>query len=204
LGDLRNKAKKLDEVAARDEAEDRRANGFTVFHFDLNPKLTRRDLKLGEAIRHLLRVTGTRMSFWRCPVRGLAVQFRKPPASSYSYDRGESWMLLHFSDAEDEAEAKRALVLDTLLTGIELYRGLPNMVFNDQVETLKGLLTAPPSVPADEWLTVLNQVHLKFRSLLRTHEADLRLHLLGQRAGGPAGPVALTARPRLEASQRRP
>jgi hypothetical protein len=110
-------------------------------------------------------------------------------------------MLLHFSDLADETEAKRVLVLDTLLTGIELYRGLPNKIFNAQVETLKRLLTAPPSVPAAEWLAVLNEIHPKFRSMLRTHEADLRLHLLGQKSFGPVGTVTLTARPRLEATK---
>ena len=81
MGDLRNKARKWAEEDRRQDIADRQSNGFTVFHFDYNPSLTRRDLKLGEAIRYLMRVTGTRISFWRCPVRGLAVQYRKLPTT---------------------------------------------------------------------------------------------------------------------------
>jgi hypothetical protein len=128
MGDLRNKAKKEAQDAAVSDAHDRRRHGFTAFHFDFNPKLTRRNLTLGEAIRHLMRVTGTRISFWRCPIRGLAIQYKKLPTTSYSHDNGETYMVLHFCDLADKAEAKRVLVLDMLLSGIEMYRGWPNIL----------------------------------------------------------------------------
>ena len=96
MGHLPNKAKREAEHQAIQDTEDRRKKGFTVFHFDFNPKLTRRNLTLGEAIRHLMRVTGTRISFWRCPIRGLAIQYRKLPRTSMAYDHGASYMVLHF------------------------------------------------------------------------------------------------------------
>ena len=203
MGDLRNVAKKLERERALKDANDRRENGFTVFHSDFNPKLTRRDMTLGQAIRHLLRVTGTRIKWWRCPIRGLAINYRKLPATSFSYDQGEQWMILHFSDLDNEVEAKKVLALDMLLHGIELYRGLPNKVFDEQVERIKWLLKAPPSVPAEEWLKVKEKVDPRSQPLLRTHESELRFHLLDEKYTGPTGPVALTVRPRLEALERR-
>jgi hypothetical protein len=107
LGDVRNKAKKLAQDQGVRDAEDRRQHGFTAFYFDFNPKLTRRGLSLGEAIRHLMRVTGTRISFWRCPVRGLAIQYRKLPVTKLAYDHGETYMVLNFSNLLDETEAKK-------------------------------------------------------------------------------------------------
>jgi hypothetical protein len=139
VGDLRNKAKKWAEEDRHRDAWDRQSNGYTVFHFDFNPTLTRRDLKLGEAIRYLMRVTGTRISFWRCPVRGLAVQYRKLPTTPLAYDHGETYMFLNFSELKDRTEAKKALVMDLLFRGIELYRGLPNRLFDDEVETIRWL-----------------------------------------------------------------
>ncbi len=38
-------------------------------------------------------------------------------------------MILNFSNLADKTDAKRALVIDMLLRGIELYRGLPNQAF---------------------------------------------------------------------------
>ena len=148
-------------------------------------------------------ISGCRMSFWRCPVRGLAVEIRELPRTSYSFDRGETWRMLHCSDSEDKVAAKKVLALDMLLTAIGLYQGLPNAVFDEQVATIKWLLTAPPSVPAENWMKVLEKVHPKSRPLLRTHESDLRTHLLGEKYGGATGPIALTVRPRLEAMERR-
>jgi hypothetical protein len=87
------------------------------------------------------------------------------------------------------------LAIDTLPNSIDLYRGLPNAVFDDQVETIKWLLRAPPSVSGEEWRKVLERVHPKTRPLLRTHEADLRHHMLGERY---TGPVAMTARVTME------
>lgn len=202
VGDLRNKARKWAEEDTRRDREQRKREGWTIFHHDFNPSLTRRDMTLGEAIRHLLRVTGCRMSFWRCPVRGLAVQIRELPHTPYSFDKGETWMMLHFSDLEDQVAAKKVLALDMLLTGIGLYRGLPNAAFDEQVATIKYLLTAPPSVPAEDWLKVLEKLHPKIRPVLRSHESDLRTHLLGAKHGGTTGPVALTVRPRLEEMER--
>jgi hypothetical protein len=138
LGDLRNKAKKLATEDARREADDRRRNGFTVFHFDFNPKLTR-NLTLGEAIRYLMRETGTRVSFWRCPMRGLAVEYKKLPTTKFAYDHGEVYRSLHFSKLADKTEAKKVLALDLVLDGIELYRGLPNSAFDDEVKRVHWL-----------------------------------------------------------------
>jgi hypothetical protein len=64
---------------------------------------------------------------------------------AHAYDNGHTYMILHFSDLEDETAGKKVLGLDMLLTGIELFRGVPNQAFNDQVETIKWLLKAPPS-----------------------------------------------------------
>jgi len=150
-----------------------------------------------------MRVTGTRISFWRCPIRGLAIQYRKLPRTSMAYDHGETYMVMRFCDLADNAEAKRVLVLDMLLSGIELYCGWPNTFFDQQVAAIKWLLQAPPSVPAEEWLKVRATVDPRAEPLLRTHEPDLRFHLLGEKYSGPTGPVALSIRPRLEAMERR-
>jgi hypothetical protein len=200
MGDLRNKARKEAQQAAIDDDHRRGgAEGWTVFHFDLKPSLTRRNMFIGEAIRHLMRVTGTRISFWRCPVRGLAIQYRELPRTSMAHDQGVSWKMLSFSDLEVVAEAKRTLVMDMLLRGIQLYRALPNRVFDQDVEHIKWLLTAPPSVSAEDWKKQLGHLDRRFRDVLRTHEAELRFHLLGQKYEGPTGPQAITVRTRLEA-----
>ena len=68
--------------AAHNDADARRQHGFTVFLFEFKPNLTRRDTTLGEAIRYLLRVRGSRMSFWRCPIRGLAVRIKRLPTTA--------------------------------------------------------------------------------------------------------------------------
>ena len=194
MGDLRNKAWKEAETQAIRETEDRKRNGFTVFHFDFNQKATRRNLTLGEAIRYLMRVTGTRITFWRCPIRGLAIQYKVLPRTSYAYDHGETYMILNFSKLEDVAAAKRELVLDMLLKGIQLHRGLPNTVFDEQVSIIKGLLTAPPSLDKEEWLRIKVTLHGWMQPLLRTHQAELRCHLLGEQYRNPTGPVTFTAR----------
>ena len=194
MGDLRNKARKEAESDAIADYHRRRSHGYTVFHFDLNPKLTRRHLHLGEAVRHLMRVTGTRISFWRCPVRGLALQYRKPPRTPFAYDQGESWKVLHFTQLEDITAAKQTLVLDMLLQGIDLYRGLPNKDFDEQAGLIRTLLIAPPSIGAKGWNAMKDRLHKPFQPLLRTHEADLRCHLLGEQYRGPTGPVGVSVR----------
>jgi hypothetical protein len=83
LGDFRNKARRIAEDIGRQDTDRRRRRGFTVFHFDLKPSLTRRDLILGESIRYLLRATGSRLTFWRCPIRGLAAQIQRLPTTGY-------------------------------------------------------------------------------------------------------------------------
>jgi hypothetical protein len=198
MGDLRNKARKDAQKAAIDDAQRRRSEGWTVFHFDFNPKLIRRNLTMGEAIRALMSVTGTRISFWRCPVRGLAIQYRVLPMTSYIYDSGETYKVLHFSDHADEVEAKKVLVLDMLLRGIQLYRALPNKRFDAEVERICWLLKAPPSVPAEEWRAARAGLDVRSQEVLRTHEAELRFHLLGEKYAGATGPVAMTVRIRLE------
>jgi hypothetical protein len=52
-------------------------------------------------------------------------------------------------------------------------------------------------VEAKDWLAVKATLPRKTQRLLRTHEAELRLHLLGQQPIGPTGPVELTAKARL-------
>jgi hypothetical protein len=204
MGHLPNKAKNWATDAARQDKDERRKReGWTVFHFDFKPSLTRRDLTLGEAIRYLLRSTGSRMKFWRCPIRGLAVQIQRLPTTKYAYDHGYTYTMLHFSDLDDEVEAKKALVLDMLLTGIELFRGLPNVAFDEEIKRIKWLLCAPPSVSAEDWCKVRNELQKQSRPLLRTHEAELRFHLLGEKYSGPTGPVAMTVKVRLEEIDRR-
>jgi hypothetical protein len=199
MGDLRNKARKDAQTAAIEDDQRRRSDGWTVFHFDFNPKLTCRDLTLGEAIRLLMRLTGTRISFWRCPVRGLAIKYKVLPRTSMAHDHGETYMMLHFSDDADEVVAKKALVQDMLLLGMQLYRALPNKRFDTEVERICWLLKAPPSVSAEEWRTCRDHLDKRARDILRTHEPELRYHLLGERYTGPTGPVAMTVRVRLNA-----
>lgn len=202
MGHLPNKARKLEDERRRQEAKDRREKGWTVFHFDLKLNLTRRDMFIGEAIRHLMRVTGTRISFWRCPVRGLAMQYRELPRTSMAYDHGVTWKVLHFTQIEDVTEAKRVLVIDMLLQGIALYRALPNHVFDQEIVNIKSVLTAPPSVGAEEWKAMLARLDKRFQTVIRTHEPELRFHLLGEKYRGPTGPVAMNVRLRLEAAGR--
>jgi hypothetical protein len=200
MGDLRNKARKDAQQAEIDDYHRRQGpDGWTVFHFDLKPNLTRRNMFIGEAIRHLMRVTGTRISFWRCPVRGLAIEYRELPRTSKAYDRGVTWKLLHFTQVEDVTEAKRVLVMDMLLQGIGLYRALPNRVFDQDMEHLIWLLTAPPSVSAEDWKARQGRLDRRFRDVLRTHEPELRFHLLGEKYEGPTGPVAVGVKVRREA-----
>lgn len=105
MGDLRNKAKKDAAEWADGERKRRRENGFTVFHFDFSPKLTWRDLTFGEAVRLLQRATGTKVSFWRCPVRGLALQYKELPRTSFSYDQGTTYRRMTFSTNADAVAA---------------------------------------------------------------------------------------------------
>jgi hypothetical protein len=194
---LRNKAKKLEAEQAVKDAEDRRINGWTVFYFNFDPRKTRRNLSLGEAMRHLCRVTGIRVSWWRCEVRGLAMNYREIPKTAYAHDSGVSFRSLVFSDLADELAAKKALVIDALLRGLEDYRGLPNRHFDREVETLRWLLTAPPSVSGQEWRRVKQGLQQRSQSVLWSHEANLRVYLLGEKLGDPR--MDLTAKARLEA-----
>ncbi len=194
MGHAPNQARKVAEAAHRQEADDRRRNGFTVFRFDFNPKLTRYDLTLGEAVRYLMRLTGTRISFWRCPVRGLAIQYKKLPTTRMHHDKGETWMMLHFTDLQDEVAAKKALVLDMLLRGIDLYRGLPNSHYDQEVALIRQILTCRAAVSAEDWLAMKARLDPRTQPLIDTHNADLRCHLLGEVYKGPTGPVAIGVR----------
>jgi hypothetical protein len=199
MGDLRNKARKDAQRAEIEDGHRRQSEGWTVFPFDVKPSLTHRNLWLGEAARQLLKVTGTRISWRRCLVRGLTIDYRQLPRTAMVYDQGERWTRLHFSQIQDESEAKKALVTDMLLQGIENYRALPNMVFDSEMNRIKWLLTAPPSISAEDWKESLSHLDRRFEEVLRTHEAELRFHLLGQKYEGPTGPVAVTIRTRMEA-----
>ena len=138
------------------------------------------------------RVTGHRIGFWRCPHRGLAIQYKRLPITTMAYDQGETWMVLHFSRLEDEAAAKRELVIDMLLNGINLYRALPNAAFDAEVRGLKALLTAPPSSSAEEWLELKGKLQKKSQAVLETHQAELRFFRLGKPyTGNQVGPVAI-------------
>jgi hypothetical protein len=200
MGDLRNTAKKQAQEQAIRDAERCRRDGWTIFYFDFDPKRTCRNLSPGDALRHLLKVTSTKIAWWHCPVRGWAIQYTKLPTSTKAYDHGETYRMLHFSNLENEIEAKKVLCEDILLCGVEYYRGLPNKDFDEQVGLMKWLLTAPPSVPAIEWLGARARLHHKTRPVLETHEAELRHHLLGEKYIGPGGPVELNVKARLEAS----
>jgi hypothetical protein len=145
MGDLRNKAKKDAEREAIRDRERRVQEGWTIFYFDFNPKLTRRNLSPGEAVRYLERMTNTKTSLWRCPVRGLAVQFEKHSTTSTGEPRMEIYRSLHFSKLENEREAKMALCEDLLLLGIEMYRGLPNKVLMSGCAPCIGYLPRRPA-----------------------------------------------------------
>jgi hypothetical protein len=152
-------------------------NGYTVFRFDLAPKFTRFDLSLGDAFRYLKKCTGFRVTFWRCPVRGLGVRLHSPP-NPKQHDGGFTCTVLHFATQADEAEAKRELVLDVLLFGIDLFRGLPNKTFEEQTTILRNLLTAPVGSPPEEYLGLKAQLHPCFQKVIDTRQADLRRNLL--------------------------
>jgi hypothetical protein len=128
-------------------------------------------------------MTGVKVGFWKCPVRGLAVQFQSPPQTTYVYDQGTISRLMHFSRLEDETQAKRDLILDVVLGGIDLYRGLPNQMFDEQVGIIRALLNAPPSFSGEEWLALKAKLDPKIQPLLTTHEADLRQNILGEKFG---------------------
>ena len=83
MGDLRKQGQKAGRPRDNQRPGAAADGRWTVFYFDFNPKLTRRNLSPGEALRHLLKVTHTRLSWWRCPVRGWAVRYRKLPKTSY-------------------------------------------------------------------------------------------------------------------------
>lgn len=180
------------EEADREERRKRQREGWTVFHFDLNPMLTHRELYLGEAARCLLHVTGHRLKFWRCPMRGLSIEYTRLPATTKAWDHGETYRMTTFSRAEDEETAKRALIEDLLLQGINLYRALPNAVFDQQVLLLKGLLRAPVSINAPDWLEARARLHKPFQTVLATHQPELRSFLLNEAyTGNQVGPVAI-------------
>lgn len=175
---LQQKGEKEAARAAERRAVDLRANGYTVFRYDFAPRFTRRNLSLGDAVRELQRLSGYKISFWRCPVRGLALKYKSPPTSSYLHDKGDSWVMLHFSNSPDETTAKHDLVLDALLRGMEDFRGLPNSAFEEQTDILRALLTAPASAPREEWLALKARLFPAIVPLLASHQADLRQNLL--------------------------
>jgi hypothetical protein len=195
MGDLRNKARKEERADVVAQQQRRRDDGWTVFHFDLNPKFTRRNLFVGEAIRELMRRTHTRIAFWRCPVRGLAVQYQVLPTSSYIWDRGASYRIMDFSTLADEMAAKKQLVENMLLKGIDYHRALPNKVFDSQMALMRSLLEAPPSLGAEDWNAGKAQLHEKFQPLLHTHLATLWLHVLGKRFATDHGDADWKPRP---------
>jgi hypothetical protein len=142
-----------------------------------------------------LPITGTRISTWRCPIRGLALEYHELPRTRMAHDQGTCYRLLRFSTLEDEREAKRELAVDMLLGGIGLYKGFHNSYFNQQVGLLIELLKAPPSIAADDWNNGKASLHSCFASILETHQPELRFHLLGcVTEGFPTGVVAMTGR----------
>ena len=178
MGNLQQKGAKEPAYEAARHAADLRERGYTVFRFDFAPKFIRRNLSLGDAFRELKRLTGYKVAFWRCPVRGMAVRYHSPPTTTHIHDKGDSWILLDFSTKADEAEAKRELVLNVVLVGIGLFRGLPNAIFEEQTSIIRNLLTAPASASQDEWLELKARLHPKIEPLLKTHQAELRQNLL--------------------------
>jgi hypothetical protein len=152
-------------------------NGYTVFRFDLAPKFTRFDLSLGDAFRYLKKCTGFRVTFWRCPVRGLAVRLHSSPNKKL-HDGGFSGARLYFSTHADETEAKRELVLDVLLFGIDLFRGLPNATFKEQTTIIRMLLSAPVGTPVEEYQALKFKLLPYFQNVMDTHQANLRRNLL--------------------------
>lgn len=190
MPDLRNKARKQEETARIEDYHNRRSHGWTVFHFNLNPSATYRHLWPGEAARLLLKLTGHRLSYWRCPSRGLAIKYRRLPTGPH--DKARTSTRPVFSTIADPVEAKKELVIDMLYRGLELYRALPNKLYEREVQLMRELLTAPPHIDRAEWLRVKHKLDPSSRHLLHSHEADLRKHLLGQGAGKHAGTVAIS------------
>lgn len=190
MGDFRNKLRKLEREAAIADRENRLRKGWTVFHHDFRPEQTYRNLRLDEAARHIQRLTGTPIAFWRCPSRGLSVEYRPlPPACG---GKAKAYRMPRFSRLANEEDAKRELAEDMVMNGIALYRGLPNAVFDAEVNLLVSLLRAPPSVGAADWLALKVQLQEKSKIALETHENELRAHLLGQQYTGlQTGPVAI-------------
>ncbi len=188
MGDLRNKARKLEAEARLRDTEDRRSKGWTIFRYDFNRGHTRRNLTLGEAIRHLCRITETKLKFWRCPARGLAVEYYRLP---YECFRG-----MAFSRLPEEVAAKRELVTDAIIHGIADFRGLPNRLFDEECQRIRWLLTAPPSVGAAEWLAQKEKLQQKTQRVLATHEPELRRHVLEEKPD--SGRYGCTVRARLE------
>lgn len=95
VGDLRNVAKKEALKEADRDRERRLREGWTIFHFDFDPRLTRRNLSPGDALRHLLKVTHTKIYWWRCPVRGWALQYQKLPNALIPKVSSESRTYVH-------------------------------------------------------------------------------------------------------------
>lgn len=201
MGDLRNKARKQAEDAQIEDRRDRHAHGWTVFHFDLKPSLTRSNMRVGEAVRHLMRVTGTKFNTWRCPVRGLALEYWELPRTRMVHDNGVRYRWLHFSTLADERAARQELAVDMLLCGVGLYRAFPNAYFIQQTGLVRELLLAPPSISAEDWNKAKAGLHTCLQTVLETHQPELRFNLLGQRAKGrQTGTVAIGVEVRADST----
>ena len=191
MGDFRNKLRKLEREAAMADRENRLRRGWTVFHHDFRPEQTYRNLRLDEAARHIQRLTGTPIAFCRCPSRGLSIEYRPLPTAGGG--KAKTYRMPRFSRLANDEDAKRELAEDMVLTGIGLYRGLPNAVFDAEVNLLVWLLRAPPSVNAADWLKLRAKLQEKSKAALETLEDELRANLLSQPyAGLQTGPVAAT------------
>jgi len=202
LADLRNKRKKEEQESRIKDAEERRKNGWCIFRYDFDLRFTRTELSLGEAIRYLCKVTGRRISWWRCPVRGLSIEYKILPTTNKAHDHGETYRSLSFSDHANEIEAKKQLVVDTLLRGMGDFRGLPRPHFDQEIALIRFLLIAPPSVGAKDWMVARAKLQPRTQEVLTTHEAELRTHILGERPSS-GRPHACIVRGRLEATNDR-
>jgi hypothetical protein len=123
-------------------------------------------------------MTGWKVGFWRCPVRGLGIEFNQPPQTQMRHDAWQRSTLLAFSPHDDELAAKKDLVLNVVLSGIEEFRGLPNAIFRQQTDILRALMTAPASMSREDWLALRARVHIKTQPLLDTHLSTLQKNLL--------------------------
>lgn len=150
---------------------------WTIFYYDLRPAGTRRHMTVGDALRHLKNITRWKIYFSRCEVRGLYPTFKEPSRTGKGWDAGDTSQLMAFSAKEDIREAKLDLVEEILLGGMEYYRGLPDDVFDAQIDILKAALNAKHEGRTADVDPLVPRLQARFQQFFRTHSEELRCNL---------------------------